>query len=262
MIIDCHTHIHKIDAESESGGYKELSEAVDVSITLATPGESSDQANKDLRDYVAGHKDKMVGFAVVDPVKDKVGPKSISAVTEKLGLAGVVLYCSQSGFHPAHSRAMMFYESAQELNLPVFFHNSRSDRIKSGAVLDYAQSVLLDEIARTFPSLKIIVGNMGQPFIDQTLCLIAKHENVYADLTIDPAKPWQVYNIVVSAYEQGVMDKLLFGSNFPIGDAGQCIETLLGFNKLLGDAALPAVPRGEIKNIVERDTLEVLGLEH
>jgi hypothetical protein len=93
------------------------------------------------------------------------------------------------------------------------------------------------------------------------LCLIAKHENVYADLTIDPAKPWQVYNIVVSAHEQGVMDKLLFGSNFPIGDADRCIETLLGFNKLLGDAALPAVPRGRIQTIVERDTLEVLGIK-
>ena len=257
MIVDCHTHINEVRGEGESVVYKEISEAVDVGITLATP----DQSNEKLSEYVAGYKDKMVGFAIIDPLKDRVGLKGVSSVTEKLGLAGVVLYCSGCGFHPAHSRAMMFYESAQELALPVFFHNSRSDRIKSGAVLDYAQPILLDEIARTFPSLKIIVGNMGQPFVDQTLCLIAKHENVYADLTIDPAKPWQVYNIVVSAYEQAVMDKLLFGSNFPIGDAGHCIETLLGFNKLLGDAALPAVPRGQIQNIVERDTLEVLGIK-
>jgi len=261
MIVDCHTHIHEVTADSDTGGYKELSEAVDVNIVLTKENDSDGQANQKLAEYISGYKDKMVGFAVVEPVKDKVGTKSLASVTVKAGLGGVVLYCSGSGFHPAHSRAMMLYESAQELGLPVFFHNSRSDRIKSGAVLDYAQPVLLDEIAREFPSLKIIVGNMGQPFVDQTLCLIGKHENVYADLTIDPAKPWQVYNIVVAAYEQNVMDKLLFGSNFPIGDAGQCIETLLGFNKLLGDVSLPRVPRGEIRNIIERNSLAVLGLK-
>jgi hypothetical protein len=56
------------------------------------------------------------------------------------------------------------------------------------------------------------------------------------------------------------MDKLLFGSGFPSGNAGQCIETLLGFNMLLADTNLPAVPRGSIRNIIERDTLELLGI--
>jgi hypothetical protein len=57
------------------------------------------------------------------------------------------------------------------------------------------------------------------------------------------------------------MNKLLFGSGFPFGNAGECMETLLGFNKLLGDTNLPTVPRGNIRNIIERDTLEVLGIK-
>jgi predicted TIM-barrel fold metal-dependent hydrolase len=91
--------------------------------------------------------------------------------------------------------------------------------------------------------------------------MVAKHENVYADLTIKPSNVWQVYNIVMSAHEYGIMDKLLFGSGFPLGKAGECIETLLGFNKLLADTSLPTVPRGEIRHIVERNTLEVLGIK-
>jgi len=67
--------------------------------------------------------------------------------------------------------------------------------------------------------------------------------------------------MVVAAYEQGVMDKLLFGSGFPSGNAGACMETLLGFNKLLGDTNLPTVPHGEIRSIIERDTLELLGIK-
>jgi predicted TIM-barrel fold metal-dependent hydrolase len=127
--------------------------------------------------------------------------------------------------------------------------------------LDYVQPYLLDEVARTFPALKIVIGTMGAPFVEQTLSMAAKHENVYADLTIKPSSVWQVYNTVVAAHERGVMDKLLFGSGYPLGKAGECIETLLGFNKLLADTNLPTVPRGSIRNIIERDTLELLGIK-
>jgi hypothetical protein len=58
------------------------------------------------------------------------------------------------------------------------------------------------------------------------------------------------------------MDKLLFGSGFPSGNAGQCIETLLGFNMLLADTNLPTVPRGSIRNVIERNTLELLGIDN
>jgi predicted TIM-barrel fold metal-dependent hydrolase len=201
----------------------------------------------------------MVGFALVEPTKDNVGVKNLTSITDKLGLPGVVLYCSSGRFHPAHTRAMRFYESAQQLGLPVFFHNAGN--LAPDAVLDYAQPYLLDEVARTFPALKIVVGAMGMPFIEQTLSLVSKHENVYADLTVKPSNVWLVYNTVVAAYEHGVMDKLLFGSGFPSCNASQCIETLLGFNKLLADTNLPTVPRGSIQSIIERDTLKVLGIK-
>ncbi len=39
------------------------------------------------------------------------------------------------------------------------------------------------------------------------------------------------------------------------------METLLGFNMLLADTNLPTVPRGNIRNIIERDTLKLLGIK-
>ncbi len=62
----------------------------------------------------------------------------------------------------------------------------------------------------------------------------------------------------MGAYEAGVMDKLLFGSGYPYADPGQCIETLLGFNKLLADTHLPQVPREKLRSVVERDSLAAL----
>ena len=277
MIVDCHTHINCAAENVEASEHLAATETVDICIVLAAPEGPSQEVNKKLSEYISRHKEKMIGFAVVEPTKDKISVKNLASLRD-LGLKGTVLYCSQCGFHPAHSRAMKFYESAQELGLPVFFHNSPLGEAEGEmvlgparygkavgrareAVLDYAQPYLLDEVAREFSALKIVIGTMGSPFVEQTLSMVAKHKNVYADLTIKPGNVWQVYNTVTAAHEYGVMDKLLFGSGFPFGKAEECIETLLSFNKLLADTNLPTVPRGNIQNIVERDTLEVLGIK-
>jgi predicted TIM-barrel fold metal-dependent hydrolase len=259
MIVDCHTHIKLTAEDTETSEHLAAAETVDVCIVLARSDGPSDQVNKKLSQYVNKHKKKMVGFAVVEPGNDKISTNHLKSIPDKLGLKGTVLYCSACGFHPTHSRAMRFYESAQELDLPVFFHNA-GDPLGGEAVLEYAQPFLLDEVAREFANLKIIIGNMGVPFVEQTLSMVGRHKNVYADLTIYPGRIWQTYNMVVAAHENGVMDKLLFGSGFPSASAGQCIETLLGFNMLLADTNLPTVPRGNIRNIIERDTLELLGI--
>lgn len=260
MIVDCHTHINLVADDMESSEHGAAAETADTCIVLATLDGPSEHINKQLAQYVNKHKEKMIGFGVVEPSKDKIDTNTLKLFPEKLGLKGVVVYCSACGVHPAHSQAMRFYESAQELGLPVFFHNT-ADSPGDCVVLEYTQPYLLDEVAREFPALKMIIGNMGMPFVEQTLTMVSRHKNAYADLTIRPKNVWQTYNMVVAAHEHGVMDKLLFGSGFPSGNAGQCIEALLGFNMLLADTNLPTVPRGNIRNIIERDTLKILDIK-
>lgn len=258
MIVDCHTHIGTDADELKVAEHLDAAETVDISIVMASCG-SDKNINRSLSDYISTHSEKLVGFALLDPLKEKIAEKALAAITSKLNLKGLVVYCSTQGFHPAHSRAMRFYDLAEQMNLPIFFHTSQFQN--QAAVLEYNQPVLLDEIARKFPDLKIIIGNMGRPFVDQTLAMVAKHKNVYADLTVNPGQPWQTYNIVVTAFESNVMNKLLFGSGFPSQNPGQCIETLLGFNKILGETNLPTVPRSNIRNIIERNTIELLEIE-
>ena len=260
MIVDCHTHINCAADDVEISEHLAATETVDRCIVLADSNGPSEEVNKRLAEYVNKYKEKMVGFAVIDPIKDKISVNKLKPIRDKLELQGAVLHCCAKGLHPSHSRAMRFYESAQELGFPVFFHNGHGV-LGTDDVLNYAQPYHLDEVAREFSALKIIIGNMGMPFIEQTLSMVAKHKNVYADLTIRPSNVWQTYNTVVAAYECSVMDKLLFGSGFPLGNAGECIETLLGFNMLLADTNLPTVPRGSIRNIIERNTLELLGIK-
>lgn len=258
MIVDCHTHFKPTKKGEESPEQQQALEPVDYCFVLAGTELSTRKEHKPFAEYIERHRDKMAGFANINPVNFKGGIGQIRKMLEKFEFKGTVLYCSENEFHPAHSKAMQFYEIACDMQLPVFFHNSLP--LTSRGVLDYSRPFLLDEIARNFPELKIIISNMGFPFINQTLAMVVKHENVYADLTINPSNIWQVYNTVLNACEQKAMGKLLFGSGFPDGEPNTCIETLLGFNKLLGDTNLPNVPRGEIRKIIERDTLELLGI--
>jgi len=261
MIVDCHTHIDLDRQEPDVSGHLAAAEMVDACIVLALPGSDRQRSNQQLAQYVDSHKTRMIGFGIVDPTEDKIDDAFLSVATEELGLKGFVCYCSVHGFNPTHSSAMRFYGAAQELGAPVFFHGGDLD-ISSKGILEYAQPYLLDEVARTCPDLKIIIGSMGLPFLEQALAVIARHESVYADLTIRPENVWQTYNIVVAAHEQGVMDRLLFGSGYPAGEPEACIETLLGFNTLFADMNLPTVPRGSIRNVVERDALDLLSVEH
>lgn len=257
MITDCHTHIKNILNDAETAEFLDSCGKVDACFVLTKCFGAGAAANGEMAEFVKD-KPKLIGFGAFHPIEDKVGVKNVRSVTVDPGLKGVVLYCSQGKFHPTHSRAMRFYEAAEELSLPVFFHNG--PELSFDAVLDFAQPYLLDEVARKFPALKIIIGSMGMPFLPQTIAMIAKHENIYADLSICPSRVWEVYNIVISCSEADVMDKLLFGSGYPNARADECIETLLGFNKLMADMSLPSVRREKIREVVERDTLELLGI--
>ena len=119
---------------------------------------------------------------------------------------------------------------------------------------------LLDEVARTFPKLRLVISQLGQPWIDETVFLLGKHANVFADVSGLLRRPWQAYNALVSAFQYGVIDKLLFGSDFPYTDAAECIETLYSLNQIAHGTNLPVVPREALRGIVERDTLTLLGL--
>ncbi len=258
MIVDCHTHISCPGCEIKHEDHFAAAEPVDACIVLASPDQSNQQSNELVSKYVSKHSKKMFGFAVVNPVIDDISKRYWLSAKEDMALKGAVLYCSGQAFHPAHSKALQFYEIAQALKIPVFFHNAPP--FTADAVLEYARPSLLDEIARQFSELKIIIGSMGLPFVNETLCMLAKHENVYGDLTVNTQKVWETYNTILAAHEAKVMHKLFFGSGLPFNKPQTCVETLLGFNKLLADTNLPTVPRESIRGVIERDTLGILGI--
>ncbi|MHC4783862.1 MAG: amidohydrolase family protein, partial [Planctomycetota bacterium] len=136
MIIDCHTHLQCPDRGDIKGDHAEMCEKLDGCFVMAGLSGNRQAVNTELADYVAANP-KAYGFANINPVEDAVGAKSVKKLTTDRGLCGAVLYCGENQFHPTHSRAMCFYEAAQELGLIIYFHNCPP--YSPDAVLDYAQ---------------------------------------------------------------------------------------------------------------------------
>jgi predicted TIM-barrel fold metal-dependent hydrolase len=237
------------------------SASVDKSIVLGFKSRylKSDIPNHFVAEYVRRAPDRLIGFAGIDPT-DPRALDELALARDELRLKGVTLSPANQDFHPSDSRAMEIYAVCETTALPILFHPGAYFIEQSK--MEYGRPYLLDEVARSFPKLKIIIGQLGQPWTEETIVLLGKHPNVYADVSGLLTRPWNAYNTLINAYQYGVMDKLLFGSDFPYTNAAECIETLYRLNQTVQGTNLPVVPREALRGIVERDTVALLGLDH
>jgi uncharacterized protein len=292
MIVDCHTHIWQSPdqlGQLESVGaaararkrpprvaatdrpawrgvpaadpeyHWAQSGTVDKSIVLGFKSRylAAEIPNRFVSEYVRKFPQKLIGFAGIDPT-DEGAVEEVQTARHELRLQGVTVSPPNQDFHPADSRAMDVYAEAEKLGMPILFHPSGQFSEKSK--LEYGRPYLLDEVARSFPKLRIVIAQLGQPWVDETIIMLGKHANVFADVSGLLSRTWQAYNALVSSFQHGVIDKLLFGSDFPYTNATESIEALYSINQLAQGTNLPLVPREALRGIVERDTLSLLGL--
>lgn len=285
MIVDCHTHIWKspeqlgqaagsLGAGSLATGNRNddlpdaapeqhlaACEPVDIAIVLGFRSSflQANVPNDFVAEHVRAHGEKFIGFAGIDPAEPIEAIDELVRSHDELGLKGMAVAPAAQDFHPSSTGAMRVFARAAELNMPVLFHHGRL--VSPAAKMEFARPVLIDEIARELPDLKIIVAHMGFPWIDECVALLGKQPNVYADISGLLRSPWSAYNALLSAFEYGVMDRLLFGSGFPFASATASIEALYSINQITHGTGLPLVPREHLRAIVEHNALDLLGID-
>ncbi len=86
----------------------------------------------------------------------------------------------------------------------------------------------LDEVALTFPELKIVAGHIGHPWTDEMIGVAWKHENVYIDTSayLPRYYPPQLLHYL-RTYGR---EKVLFGTNFPQLSLEKCVEQALALD--------------------------------
>jgi predicted TIM-barrel fold metal-dependent hydrolase len=212
--------------------------------------------NDETAAFVNAHPEKFIGFASVHP-HDPGALDELDRATGELGLRGVKFGHNYQNSDPLSEEAFRIYRYAEERRLPVLFHQGTSP--VRFADLDYTHPRHVDRIATAFPNLTIVMAHIGHPWQIDCICVIRKHPNVWADISGSVLRRWGHYQAMVAALEWGVLDKLLFASDFPASTPEESLRLLRAVNESAAPG-MPRIPEEKIEAIVGRDSLGLLGL--
>ena len=278
MIIDVHTHAWEFPGHIDPGFMEELV-ATRRGVTLDIHVEFADYMramepcsraicfglrglltglhvpNEFTAAFVARAPEKLIGFMSLDPT-ERSWLDGFEHGRVDLKLKGVKLGPMYAGFDPTDPKLDPLYDGCVKYNLPVLFHMGTSF-VRFGP-LEYSRPILIDSVARRFPGLKIIIAHLGHPWEGETIAVIRKHPNVYADLSALHYRPWQFYHSMMLAQEYGAQHKILFGSDYPFTTPAASIEGIRNLNRFCAGTSLPRVSEQASEEMIHRDAISLL----
>jgi predicted TIM-barrel fold metal-dependent hydrolase len=280
VIVDVHTHVweHRHlgedflrDARVTAGdSYKDIAvdldehwramQPVDRAIVLGFRARHVGVLvpNDYVAEYVRRHPEKLIGFCSVDP-HDADAVEQLEHAVRTLGLRGLKVGPIYQNVHPSADDFVRLMKRAEELGVPVMIHQGTT--FCANVSLELANPILLQPIALECPRLRVVIAHMGHPWIAETVVLIRKNRNFYTDISALYYRPWQFYNALVLAMEYGVLDRLLFGTDYPFTTAASTMEALRRVNAMVEGTSLPRIPEAAIERLIQRDSLQLLGLD-
>ena len=217
---------------------------ISVGITVGRSTPSVRIANDTIAALAADSKGRLIGVASVDPLalgREAAVAEAQRAITT-LGLAALNV---DAGFYETPLRAdderlMPLYEACVSLGVPAF--------IMSGPTtpdLAYNDPLAIDAVARTFPTLPIVVCHGCYPNIDLMIGVAFRHETVF----VSP----DMYLFAPGGYRYAeaakgfLQNQLLFGSSFPFRPMRQSVDDLRALG--LSDEVLAKVLSGNAASL-------------
>ncbi|HVS13751.1 MAG TPA: amidohydrolase family protein [Thermoanaerobaculia bacterium] len=163
------------------------------------------------------HPGRYLGVAGIDPAGVVHDPLAeIQRAVEELDLRAIALEPGREPFdapHPADPRLHPIYALIQELGATLMLQTSG---YYGGRNLDYANPRWIDQLAESFPELRIVCGHGCYPWARELVAVAVRRHHVYPspDLYLyTPARREWTY-----AVNRGLIaDQLLFGSGYPLG---------------------------------------------
>jgi len=176
-------------------------------------------SNDLVAEMVAKFPDRFVGVAAVNLEKPVEAVRELDRAVKQLGFKALRIIPWLWKLPPNDKLYFPLYVKCIELDIPFCTQVGHTGPLmpsETGRPVPY-----LDEVALTFPELKIVAGHIGHPWTDEMIGVAWKHENVYIDTSayLPRYYPPQLLHYLKS-YGQ---NKVLFGSNFPQLSLEKCV---------------------------------------
>ncbi len=206
MVIATHTHYLPEAPDFEQKFIATLDAAgVDRAVVMGNTG-GAEPMNEYVVEFVKRFPDRIIGAAYLDP-RETDAPEHLRKLVNEDGMRALK-YISGVGFYPNDHAIYPVYEAALELGIPVMAHTC-SVTAHLHLRQKYSQPIFLDDVARDFPALNIIVVHAGQSLLDQAL-VIGNLDNVYVE-TSSMGDPWMFEHNIRRLHGRYGADRLMFG---------------------------------------------------
>lgn len=276
MIYDIHTHFWKIEDldletfkdnkktkginkrfEITSEMHLEETKAADKSVVFGLRAKGFNISNDTVKAQVDLAPERFVFFTSINP-SEAGFMDELERTHLDLGAKGIKIGPIYQGVHPLDERYRRIYSYAEKNGLPVLTHMAAT--FVGDFPIEYARPVHMDQVAIDYPGLKIVLAHLGHPWCDETITIIRRHPNVYADISALYYRPWQFYNAMRILVEYGTSEKVFFGSDFPFTVPSESVKGFRNLNHVIEGTNLPKVPEDIIEEILHRDSFGILGI--
>ncbi|MGJ6981521.1 amidohydrolase family protein [Aestuariimicrobium soli] len=212
--------------------------------------------NEFIRDFDVATSTKTYPFAALDPSGEGAIEKLRHAID--LGLRGLKLYPVLGLYDIREECFDEFYRIATEAGLVLLWHMGATPSPVGSLAL--SNPLLVDEVARRHPGLVQVIAHLGHPWQRETMVVLRKNRRVFSDISAAWARPVDGHRALIRAAEWGAVDKLLFGSDYPMWTPAEAVAGLkqVASTKVEG---MPAVSTDLVDWLLNGDPREVLGLE-
>jgi uncharacterized protein len=177
-------------------------------------------SNDDIARIVDKYPDRFVGVAAVNLEKPLEAVRELDRAVSQLGFKALRVLPWLWKLPPNDKLYYPLFVKCIELGIPFCTQVGHTGPLmpsEPGRPVPY-----LDEVALTFPELKIVGGHIGYPWTDEMIGLAWKHENVFIDTSAHLPRyyPPQLLHFMRTYGKQ----KVLFGTNFPQLPFEKCLE--------------------------------------
>ncbi len=203
--------------------------------------------NDEVAALVRRFPDRFAGVAAVNLERPVEAVRELDRAVSELGFKALRVVPWLWKLPPNDRLYFPLYVKCIELDIPFCTQVGHTGPLmpsETGRPVPY-----LDEVALTFPELKIVGGHIGYPWTDEMIGLAWKHENVFIDTSA--YLPRYYPSQLVHYMKTYGREKVLFGTNFPQLSLEKCVEQTGGLD--LSDEARAAFLGQNAKRIFKLD---------
>lgn len=215
MIIDAHVHLpvkegcnslqQKKDKLLQEMKKNQVSRCIVISdscleSTIGSMDECVELFRKTKNVYVVGGISPFLEF--------KLQLQKLENYLDKKLVVGIKLFTGHESFYLTDEKLKEVYELAIQYNVPVLFHSGWDNA-------QYSDAVLVAEVARKYPELKLVCCHCFYPEIEKCQLLV-EYPNVYFDIS-SVADDVTILNAIATKVKkliEVVSDRVLYGSDY------------------------------------------------